>query len=71
MSVNTKNPRAKWYIELMEKFGNLVELHALPDEVAEAVKSLLLGVARDQYMAGNKSGIRWMREKMQGVPAAV
>lgn len=69
MSVHIKNPHAKWYLELMEKFGNLVERHALPADVAEAVKTLLLGVARDQYMAGNKSGIRWMREKMQGVPA--
>lgn len=63
MSVEIKNPNAKWYVELMEKFHSLAEKQALPEDVASELKVFMLEVARQQYMAGNRSGIRWAREQ--------
>lgn len=63
MSVEIKNPNAKWYVELMERFNRIVEKQALPDDVASELKVFMLEVARKQYMAGNRSGIRWAREQ--------
>ena len=62
MSVEVKNTNAKWYVDLMEKFKHLMETLGIPEEVASDVKEFLLTVARDQYMAGNRSGIAWARK---------
>jgi hypothetical protein len=62
MSIQVKNPTAKWYVELIEKFKKLMELHGMPDDVALDVKDFVLDVAREQYMAGNRSGIAWARK---------
>lgn len=63
MTVEIKNPKAKWYVELMERFNVIVEKQALPEDVASELKVFMLEVARKQYMAGNRSGIRWAREQ--------
>ena len=64
-----KNPNAKWYVELMERYLRLSEKLGLPEDVMSEMKVFLLEIAREQYMAGNRSGIRWARE--QGLaPAA-
>jgi len=41
----------------------------LPNEVGAEIKTLLLTIAKEQYMAGNRSGIRWAREQAQGASA--
>ena len=33
----------------------------LPEDTSAEIKTFMLTVARDQYMSGNKSGIRWAR----------
>ena len=62
MSIQVKNPTAKWYVELIVKFKKLMELHGMPDDVALDVKDFVLDVAREQYMAGNRCGIAWARK---------
>lgn len=57
-------PKATWYRTLVERFNVIVERHALPESAASDMKALLLDVAREQYMSGNKSGIRWARLQM-------
>lgn len=65
MTVQVKNPKAKWYLELMERFNKLIERFGMPEDAQDEFESFLLDVAREQYMAGNRSGIRWMREQAE------
>ena len=61
MNELVKNTQARWYVELSEKFSQLVDKLGLESEIAAEVKLFVLQIARDQYMAGNRSGIRWAR----------
>ncbi|MDP2631970.1 MAG: hypothetical protein Q8P30_04385 [Candidatus Uhrbacteria bacterium] len=61
------NQNAKWYVELMERFRTLTARFGLPEDVASDIKVFLLETAKAQYMAGNRSGIRWAREQA-GLP---
>ena len=69
MNVQIKNPQAKWYIDLMERFKTLTQKFAIPEDTASEFKLFLLEVAREQYMAGNRSGIRWAREQTEAKAA--
>ena len=64
MNTQVKQPKAKWYIELMQRFNAVTEKVAAPEHVANEFKVLLFDVAREQYMAGNRSGIAWIRKQM-------
>ncbi len=62
-----KYRNAKWYIDLTKNFGDLMMRLGIPEDPASEIKVFLLEIARSQYMAGNRSGIRWAREQM-GLP---
>lgn len=64
-----KNAKANWYLKLMEKFDALIEKLAVPEDVASEFKVFLLETAREQYMAGNRSGIAWARKTPARSPA--
>jgi hypothetical protein len=70
MQVQVKNPKAKWYTELMDRFERLMSTQGIPENPAREIKQLVLAVAREQYMAGNRSGIRWAREQAEARPTA-
>ncbi|MFA6130836.1 MAG: hypothetical protein WC730_01060 [Patescibacteria group bacterium] len=59
---DAKTPGGKWYVELLERFNTLMERLGIPNDVSGEMKTFILGVAREQYMAGNRSGIRWARQ---------
>jgi len=61
-----KSAKAKWYVDLCNRFEALMHNLGLPEEVGVEIKTFLLAVAKEQYMAGNRSGIRWAREQAQG-----
>jgi len=63
LTFEIKNPKAKWYIELLERLGSLTEKYSIPEDIESEFKVLLLEVAREQYMTGNRSGIAWARKK--------
>ncbi|MFH1712434.1 MAG: hypothetical protein ABH846_04340 [Patescibacteria group bacterium] len=65
MDFQIKNPTAKWYIDLMERYKMLINKFGMPEDLASELKVFLLEVAREQYMAGNRSGIRWAREQTE------
>ena len=60
-----KNPKARWYVELMRRFEALMSTHKVPEDTRSEIKIFLLEVAREQYMAGNRSGIAWMRDQQE------
>ena len=61
--MKTKNPKAEWYIDLMERYETLVKELGLSKHEAGEIKNFLLATAREQYMAGNRSGIAWMHQR--------
>ena len=70
MTVQVKNVKAKWYVELMERFSSLMARIGMPDSAISEIRDFMLSVAREQYMAGNRSGIAWMRKKAGGSTSA-
>ena len=70
----TEAMKANWLDTLMEKFDNYVRKYDLPEDMAHELSVFVETVAREQYKAGNKSGIAWLRRQMSGgtqaVPAA-
>lgn len=58
---DTKTPNARWYVSLAERLKTLTENLGITDDAAAEIKTFMLTVAREQYMTGNKSGIRWAR----------
>lgn len=61
--MNNSTPKAKWYTELLHRFNELVQRTGLPEDVASEVKILLFEIAKEQYLAGNRSGIAWLRKQ--------
>lgn len=61
METLVKNTQARWYTELTERFETLMEQLGIDEDTGSEIKLFLLQIARDQYMAGNRSGIRWAR----------
>ena len=55
--------QAKWYIDLCTELDALLEGLEVHEEGIEEVKTFVLELARNQYLAGNRSGIRWAREQ--------
>ena len=60
---HVKNPNAKWYVDLCNRFEALMHNLGIPSEPSAKIKNLLIEIAKEQYMAGNRSGIRWAREQ--------
>lgn len=59
-----KFAKAKWYTDLCDNFNEICQKTGIDEDTASEIKVFLLGVARNQYLAGNRSGIRWAREQM-------
>jgi hypothetical protein len=60
---HVKNSSAKWYVDLCNRFTALMHNLGLPEQTTSQIKNLLVEIAKEQYMAGNRSGIRWAREQ--------
>lgn len=74
MATETTAPQqltqAKWYIDLCTELEQLMEALEVSEEGASEIKTFMLEVARNQYLAGNRSGIRWAREQAQATAKA-
>ena len=51
-----------WISTLAGQIETVAKEIELTDEQKEKVKDLVFYVARDQYKAGNKAGIRWAKQ---------
>lgn len=70
MTDTEKKPLAKWYVDLCSELDVLLESLEVGEDAAEEIKTFTLEIARNQYLAGNRSGIRWAREQSQQKVAA-
>lgn len=50
-----------WYTKLLSEINSLAEEFGLDDMASSRLKEYILVKSKDQYKAGNKSGIRWAR----------
>ena len=66
----TEQPKTKWYENLISSINNLAEEFGLDDPQAQRFRDFMIGIARDQYKSGNRSGIRWAHEQIRTQQAA-
>ncbi len=54
---------APWFTLLINHFNTTAERLQLDEEAASEMRSMFIEKCREQYAAGNKSGIHWMKKK--------
>lgn len=54
---------SRWYVELLKRFTDISTRLQLNEKTREELKEFVLAIAKEQYMTGNRCGIRWMREQ--------
>jgi hypothetical protein len=52
---------AKWYVDLAASANALAEELGLDDFASQKLRDLLITKGKEQFMAGNRSGIKWAR----------
>lgn len=63
MTTATVAQQGNWYYKLLDRVNELIRKFDLPEDIAAEVQSLTIEVARDQFKAGNKSGIAWLKKR--------
>lgn len=68
-----ENPAAKWYVSILEKVRDIVDRYGLPEDIAADMRAMSFEIAKEQYKAGNRSGIAWLKKKQseEGIRSAV
>ena len=59
-----------WYHMLMTGIETIGEQLDLQGEERLALREFIMKMAKEQYMAGNKAGIRWLRMELSKAPRA-
>lgn len=54
------NPN-NWYNKLMTNLGSFCQHWELDAEDREELRTFVTDIAKEQYMAGNRAGIKWLR----------
>lgn len=69
--METTKTYAPWFTQLMNTYNAKVEELQIDDEAASELRALFIEKCREQYAAGNKSGIAWLkREQAKGQTAS-
>ena len=55
----TKEDKTLWLTNLSRQINELIKELELSPQHGEKIKDLVFVIARTQYQAGNKAGIRW------------
>lgn len=61
----------RWFTELTDKFQALMRKYDMPEDIEWELQQFMVSVAKDQYRAGNRSGISWIRKQMAGAATPV
>ena len=54
-----------WLGVLQQRIHTFAEAHTCSQELLTDLREFVMAIAREQYLHGNKSGIRWLRTQMQ------
>ncbi len=68
MSENTTEEKKNWSARIMDKFDALMSKFDMPEDIQIDLRNFVSEVAREQYKAGNKSGIAWLRKRAGAQP---
>lgn len=61
----SKDPKGEsWYSRLLGSITSMSDQLELESEQRETLREFVMDVAKAQFCAGNKSGIRWLRVQM-------
>ena len=50
---------SKWFVEMTTKFNELAMNLGLESPAIEDLRTFMIETSKNQFKAGNKSGIRW------------
>jgi hypothetical protein len=53
--------KISWITKLNNSFNDLMNRLEMPGDLADEIRGFMMQIAREQYKAGNNSGIRWAR----------
>ena len=53
--------KSRWYNTLVDRFSSLTRKYDLPQDIADEFLGFMIDVAKEQFKAGNRSGIAWAR----------
>jgi len=69
---NKEEPTGTWYTKLLNDISDLTQELDLEDPHKSTLRDYIIKISKQQYQAGNKSGIRWLlREQSKGKSEAV
>lgn len=71
--MSTEKSYAKgWYSILMDTFHSIMKKYDMPEDIANDIEAFVMSVAKEQFRAGNKSGIAWTHKQyaLKGAAAA-
>ncbi len=61
-----ESPQAhKWHLPFIERVQAFAEECGLDDFHTSKLRDFVMFVAKEQYRAGNRSGIRWVHEQIR------
>ncbi len=58
-----QNLQTNWYKKLYDKVNEFAVSFGLSDPQANQFRDFIIGIARDQFKAGNRSGAGWAFEQ--------
>lgn len=63
---NAKDPKGEsWYSKMQSGITQLSDQLELESEQRETLRDFITSIAKEQFCAGNKSGILWLRAQMR------
>lgn len=57
------NQKPNWYNKLLDNVADFAEQFALDEVQTTKFRDFVLGIAKDQFKAGNRSGAGWAFEQ--------
>lgn len=66
--MNAAQTKQRWYSTLVDRFYSLSRKYDLPQDIADDFLGFIVEVAKDQFKAGNRSGIAWARSTPSSMP---
>jgi len=61
----SNQPTTSWYKKLLSQLNSLGEEFGLDDLQNERFRDFTVALAKDQFRAGNKSGIAWIYKQLR------
>jgi deoxyadenosine/deoxycytidine kinase len=71
MSTENTTDKKSWYAKLTERFEALMKKFDMPEDIRIELENFVFGVAKEQYLNGNKSGISWLRRQVGAKPGQI